>query len=227
MTRKDTILITVIINAGLLAILFVTAVIYETDPLIEKIDTAPQLVQSNDRLHKSHLLASAPIVDEVDHALKNHSRPLSDQAEPVEPIEIQTLAYEESEAYQEPSKSFEDEDFFLITVKKGDMLEKIAKTHHTSVSAIKKANNLQNEKLSIGQTLKIAKEQGTVAAKTVQPESPSEIVNEAIYYTVKQGDNPWKIAKQFNVRYDEILKLNHLDEEKAKSLRVGDRVRVK
>ena len=31
MTRKDTILIAVVINAGLLAILFMTAVIYDTD----------------------------------------------------------------------------------------------------------------------------------------------------------------------------------------------------
>ena len=65
------------------------------------------------------------------------------------------------------------------------------------------------------------------------PTTPSEIkkepkaADEPVYYVIKSGDNPWKIARQFGVKYDEILRLNQLDEEKARNLKIGDRVRVK
>lgn len=48
-----------------------------------------------------------------------------------------------------------------------------------------------------------------------------------MYYIVKGGDNPWKIAKQFQVNFDDILRLNNLDEEKARNMKIGDRIRVK
>jgi peptidoglycan endopeptidase LytF len=48
-----------------------------------------------------------------------------------------------------------------------------------------------------------------------------------VYYVVKSGDSPWKIAKQFNVKPEDILQLNHLDEEKARNLKIGDRIRIK
>lgn len=41
------------------------------------------------------------------------------------------------------------------TVKPGDNLGKIAKTHHTSVNAIKAANNLKTERINVGQKLVI------------------------------------------------------------------------
>jgi LysM repeat protein len=43
----------------------------------------------------------------------------------------------------------------VYKVKPGDSLEKIAKSHQTSVDAIKKANNLTHNKILVGQELKI------------------------------------------------------------------------
>ncbi len=120
-----------------------------------------------------------------------------------------------------------------VTVKKGDVLEKIARANGTTVAMIKRANGLQNEKLSIGQVLKIPlkREAGSsmVAETSIKkPDERRESVNgEAVYHVVRSGDNPWKIAKKYDVKYDEILRLNHLDEEKARNLKVGDRIRVK
>lgn len=47
------------------------------------------------------------------------------------------------------------------------------------------------------------------------------------WYTIKSGDNPWKIAKSEKIDYDDILKLNQLTESKAKNLKPGDRIRIK
>jgi LysM repeat protein len=50
---------------------------------------------------------------------------------------------------------------------------------------------------------------------------------EVVYYTIKGGDNPWKIAKQYGVNVDDLLKLNGLNDERAKNLKPGDKIRVK
>lgn len=46
------------------------------------------------------------------------------------------------------------------------------------------------------------------------------------YYTVKNGDNPWTIAVKNHMKVDELLKLNHLDADKAKRLKPGDQLRI-
>jgi len=40
-------------------------------------------------------------------------------------------------------------------VKNGDSLEKIAKNHHTTIQALKVANQLSNDRIVVGQTLQI------------------------------------------------------------------------
>jgi LysM repeat protein len=47
------------------------------------------------------------------------------------------------------------------------------------------------------------------------------------YYIVKAGDNPWKIAKKFHLSFEKLLQLNHLDEAKARNLKVGSRLRIR
>jgi LysM repeat protein len=245
MTRKDTILIAVVINAGLLAILFATAIIYDTEKVLEQSDINSSLVDVKNMPtidQGNHLLATGPTpVDEVDNVLKYYSQP------------AYTLKIEASEQYvphslnvQSHSSDGEDSfsatssiqrEFVEITVKKGDVLEKIARANGTTINAIKKANNLVNEKLSIGQVLKIPlkKDEDTIAAvakieapkKNIEQKNSDSNSTEPLYYIVKSGDNPWKIARQFNVKYDDILKLNQLDEEKARNMKIGDRVRVK
>ena len=49
----------------------------------------------------------------------------------------------------------------------------------------------------------------------------------AKFYTVKQGDNPWTIAVKNQLKVDELLKLNDLNDEKARRLRPGDKLRIR
>lgn len=249
MTRKDTILIAVVINAGLLAILFTTAVIYDTDKVEQTEFVTPA---SDNRTIQTEppptlIAAASSTGDEVDNVLKYFSQPSSPtivmeaQSETYapEPIAIQSNEEDGEDLGQELEA--EQERFVEVKVKKGDMLEKIAKANKTTVGAIKRANNLQNERLSIGQVLKIPVNQDSLALsnqtaskkKQETKEEPKQQTKkqtestEAVYYVIKSGDNPWKIAKQFNVKYDDILRLNHIDEEKARNLKIGDRIRVK
>ncbi len=46
------------------------------------------------------------------------------------------------------------------------------------------------------------------------------------YYIVKPGDNPWTIAKKNHMRVEDLLRLNNMDQAKAKKLRPGDRLRI-
>lgn len=246
MARKDTILIAVVINAGLLAILFTTAVIYDTEGRDEQIEfTAPladNKASSSDL--PSSLIAAVSTGDEVDNVLKYYVPPVSQsivvQSQPeIDSIVIQSNAADDENFSEQAGLASGQERFVEVIVKRGDVLEKIARSNKTTVGAIKRANQLQNESLSIGQVLKIpvAQKSSMYAAAISQPEPKVEIKPESqkeenkgtepVYYVVKSGDNPWKIAKQFGVKYDEILRLNHLDEEKARNLKIGDRIRVK
>ncbi|MDP1881148.1 MAG: LysM peptidoglycan-binding domain-containing protein [Parachlamydiaceae bacterium] len=234
MNRKDTILIAVIINAGLLAILFTTAVVYDTDKEIEQKEflASVAIPKPTKQEVSSEFIALADTGDEVDNALKYYSQPsnnFTDHSEPPVPIAIQTNAEEEEE---NPVIIIPKENSYVdVIVKKGDVLDKIARANGTTVSEIKRLNHLQTEKLSIGQKLKIPLKKPTTPVISVQKEQTVEKKDsnssQAVYYVVKSGDNPWKIAKQFNVKYDDILLLNNLDEAKARNLKIGDRIRVK
>lgn len=235
MNRKDTILIAVIINAGLLAILFTTAIVYDTDKEIEQkeflasVDVSKPVKQEI----SSEFIALADTGDEVDNALKYYTQPSNNftdhLSEPPIPIAVQSNAADDDEQPTiAPSK---ETSYVEVVVKKGDVLDKIARANGTTVSEIKRVNHLQTERLSIGQKLKIPLKKMSSSAITVQKESnvgkKDVDSSQAVYYVVKSGDNPWKIAKQFNVKYDDILLLNNLDEAKARNMKIGDRIRVK
>lgn len=238
MTRKDTILIAVVINAGLLAILFMTAIIYDTDKRLDQTEFVIPLadVKIPQTEISPSLIASATTGDEVDNVLKYYTQPSSSSlvnhsselyiAEPI----VVTSNVEEDSIQEAPL----EQQFIEVTIKKGDVLEKIARANETTVGAIKRINNLQNERLSIGQVLRIPgkKNSHSIAQKSVtqaKKQEPNKEVNsnDSVYYVIKTGDNPWKVAKQFNVKFEDILRLNHLNEEKARNLKVGDRIRVK
>lgn len=223
MTKKDTILIGVIVNACLLAVLFLTAFIYDSEEMVEKkltgnpvVATAPVPVELT--------VPSVPVVMTTEVAPA--SAPSFLVSSPV-PVEVIVPPKEELFSFvnevQEPKKTLE------IVVKKGDSLDKIAREHKTTVTAIKQLNQLQNNNLSIGKILKIpasSPKSSVTEIAVVETHQPVSSL-EPVFYTVKAGDSPWKIARQNNVSVEDILRLNHLNEEKARNLKIGDRIRVR
>lgn len=78
----------------------------------------------------------------------------------------------------------------------------------------------------------------TYARKVSQPESkrePQPVVKKEApkpvekpeFYTVQNGDSPWKIAKKCNIKVEDLLRLNNLDEEKARNLKIGQKLRIR
>lgn len=81
----------------------------------------------------------------------------------------------------------------VYTVQSGDTLYGIARKLGVSVDAIKEANNLPNNTLSIGQVLII----------------PTEEVDYTLY-TVVAGDSLYAIAKKYGITMQELMEFNNL-----------------
>lgn len=230
MNRKDMILMAVIINAGLLSILFVTAIFYDDRGESNK-SSSSAIVEAEKTISEEispAFIADVPKQEENERISFSDQQSHSDSESSSDVFvnEPSITIHEEDQGVSEPEELPQQKAIIEVTVKKGDVLEKIAKTHGTTVTAIKKANHLENERLQIGQTLKIpltTKEKES--AKKTTPIKETE--DSAQFYVIKSGDSPWKIAKQYHTTADEILRLNHLDEESAKNLKIGDRIRVK
>jgi peptidoglycan endopeptidase LytF len=263
MSRRDTIIIAVLVNAGLLLVLFATAMrsnkkedtkelsatpakeevlVQAPTPVDSSLETLGQVEIKSDPLAEtlnetSDVLAFA---DEMDIPLTASTI----ESAPVAPVPAQAASpvVTTSPLQQAPApaptveKKKEEPTVVSVTVKKGDALEKIARAHHSSVNAIMKANNLTSSNLKIGQVLKVpTKESSAVAKKESSSSSPAKTASAPAkaaspgseYYVVKEGDNPWLIASRNNVKLDELLKLNGMDESKARKLKPGDRLRIR
>ncbi len=236
MTKKDLIIIAVLANMGVLAILFMLAVREGEEPgqdqpevnfVIQDIQSQPQNASPAPRetedepIDDMDVLLSKNSSVEPAHAFAMEEEiPLLDHETPSSSSEEVDEKNEETE-HEAPSRSVE------VTVKRGDALEKLARVNGTTVEAIKKANHLASDKLKVGQVLQIPVGNPKEAPATPKKAAIAAVVPGEQFYTIKQGDNPWKIAKQFHMRVDELLKLNNLDEEKARNLKIGDQIRVK
>jgi LysM repeat protein len=244
------IILAVLVNAGLLAIIFLLAINTDDDKISDSFEMTPSVVAlKGNEIEYNDTPNSAVLErprDELDTALREFAD--SSAFQPVMEEELYPYAVLDQEDLQNADSIQEVEvtpespknlKYVEVTVKKGDVLEKIARANGTTVSAIKDANQLKNERLNIGQVLRVpvsaTKKTETVVTKTTpsapalpEKKTPSKIASsgDPQYYTIKNGDNPWKIAKQFGVKVDDLLKLNGWNEEKARNLKVGDKIRI-
>jgi LysM repeat protein len=214
MSRRDTIIVAALINAGLLVILFVSALKNQEE------DSVALSKPSSASIQTKVTAVSEPkkIVEEVAAFVDPVATSTSSFVDDLEGLTAVSVAPQPVDVQEEASTWIE------VKVKKGDMLEKIARIHHTSVSEIMKVNNLFSSRLKIGQVLKIAassKESAPKVHTTVLEAAPSKV------YTVKTGDSPWTIAVKNHMKLDELLKLNNMSEEKARRLKPGDQIRIR
>ncbi len=207
MSRRDTILIAVLINVGLLVILFATAITSD--------EVEPLYVTSIDPMPVETPIAAVPepapttyvIKDEVDEVLSQYT----EEPEPA-PLVIAT---------PEAPKA----DMVEITVKRGDSLDKIARGNGSTIDAIMEANNLAKTTLQIGQVLQVPLTKKIPGIKKRISADTAKASED--FYTIRSGDNPWVIAMKYRIPLDELLALNGLNEDSARKLKPGDRIRVK
>lgn len=265
MNRRDTIIVAVLLNAAVIAVLLMMAI--TTDEEILQQPPARSLEVAKESLPKTenytqietavnNRTSEGPIVIDLeaigfDNLLSDDFNSSADELFVLDDVADafpQESPSKPSLARSNPSSN-EDANVKIveIVVKKGDSLDKIARANDTTIEAIKRLSQLKNEKLSIGQMLKVPvgykKSTPTASTESSQKETPKmashsiasnessrlriESPSDAVYYVVKSGDNPWKIAKQQQVNMDDLLRLNQLNEEKARNLRPGDKIRIR
>ncbi len=96
------------------------------------------------------------------------------------------------------------------TVKQGDTLYSIAKSHGLSVAELQTHNKNLSTSISIGQTITIPSKTQLAAAKP-------------IVHIVKKGDTLYSISKNYNVTVDAIVAYNNLA---GNSLSIGQKVKI-
>ncbi len=89
----------------------------------------------------------------------------------------------------------------IYTVKRGDTLSSIARTYGTTVSAIVRANNIQNPQLIYP---------GTVLTIPVEETEPGGVPPGGLVYVVQPGDTLYTIALLFGVSTRSIIELNNI-----------------
>jgi len=255
MNKRDTIIIAALLNAATLAVLFMMAVNKEDEAIIDPSQIHAQVIaktslpqqeetswavedskmystdEVDDLLREFDALAAETVAQEAQASVKEQTvseeqkvKSTKDDKEPV------SLAFTLPDI---PGESNNFSNLVEITVKKGDSLDKIAKANAANVSDIKRINKLKTERLAIGQILKVPVSSTKVRENEIKQEKIAikeplvESNSEPVYYVIKSGDNPWKIAKQMRIKMDDLLKLNNLNEEKARNLKIGDKIRIK
>ena len=225
MNRKDVIIVACLLNIALFMILFATATAWEE----ESQDDAPvpfdapveQVMIPEVAVPIEVIIPKQAPVDEIDEVVQEYTKRR-------DVVRRDVLLKQPEPAIVQPPTIPSKEIVVEVTVKKGDVLSKIAKFHGVSVDDILHVNGLASTKLKIGQVLKIKKtvpdKMAVTDAIAMSSESGQDVQG---FYVVQGGDNPWKIARKCKIDYDELLRLNDLNEERAKNLKIGQKLRIK
>ncbi len=233
MNRRDTVIIAVLLNAGLLIVLFATSV--KTNKVQESTPAVQMLAVSSRNEVKKPSPVTPPLVaaqaDEVNQLVGQYVTPEIKETPPpnfsadLYPLGEPLPLVKPSE--KPPCKPLKPSDltskaasFEEVKIKKGDALDKIAKKHHVTTEEIIAINHLPSTQLKIGQILKIPLKETAIN----YPFKPHREENK--YHVIKAGDSPWSIAIEHKMKLDELLKINNLSEEKAKRLKPGERLRI-
>ena len=93
-----------------------------------------------------------------------------------------------------PAKTIDTGETELYQVKAGDTLYSIANKYGITLKELKAINNLNDDKLAIGQLLNV-------------PSGLSQVSS----YTVSNGDTLYGIAKKFGISVDKLKEVNQLE----------------
>jgi|SaaInlStandDraft_3_1057020.scaffolds.fasta_scaffold14798_2 peptidoglycan DL-endopeptidase LytF len=207
MSRRDTILVAILINAGLLVILLIAAITSDHSAIVTQEDiTISSYERTSDDAEKKDITLSSQKDTES-------GKESSETARASKPALV-----------LKKTSQKDDATFLTVTVKRGDFLEKIAQANDVTIEELMKLNKLSDSQLQIGQKLRIPKPDKKEIAKEDDFEA---IEKDATYYTIENGDNPWLIAIKHRIKLDDLLKLNELDEYKARRLKPGDKIRIR
>lgn len=220
MTKKNMIMVAVFINVALLTVLFFTAI--SSDDAIDTAAYAPEKKEPVAYVENPAFERKQKAIDAARASLVGVDVPKKEESpKSVRAIthKLPPAASEEAKLKQNPSEYQE------IVVKKGDSLELIAKKYSVSVESVIALNRLASTSIRENQCLKIPRNKEKEQPKV--QEKKEKASSKAVYYVVKVGDNPWTIAMKHHMKVSDLLKLNQLDDRKARRLKPGDRLRIR
>ena len=101
----------------------------------------------------------------------------------------------------------------LHKVRRGENLNSIAEDYHISIDELKRINNLQGTKISVGQQLLVAESKATTD-NTKELVVKSDVSAKLTSHKVKKGETLNSIAKANNTTIDELKRINNLSQTK-------------
>jgi len=109
-------------------------------------------------------------------------------------------------------------------VKSGDTIARIAAANGVSASDIIDLNNLREQGgIHVGEDLKLPAAAPTADAQPAASKA-AVLKDSGATYTVVHGDTPVGIARKLHVGYDDLIRLNKIED--AKKLRIGMKLKV-
>jgi len=113
--------------------------------------------------------------------------------------------------------------YVVHRVRRGETLSTIARRYGTSVNKIVRANNLRSRhRIRAGQRLKIPSRGAPVSA-SASPVIVTTGKASSTVYSVRRGDNLWKLASRYGTTVDRIKRDNGLRSDR---LYVGQKLRI-
>ena len=162
---------------------------------------------------------------------------VNSQDRPITPVseilkELGTIPQAPSQSFQTEPISVsvkETENPDVHVVQSGENPWTIAKKYGVSMDELIKINEIGNSRdLKIGQELKIPAKvsPSNPAAEATNNSSDKPEFDSKGYdvYSIKNGDNPWTIARKLKVNYEALLEIN--DIENPRDLKIGQMLRV-
>ena len=163
MSRRDTIIVAVLINAGLLTLLFATAMNSDDDQsFVRQEVTRPAPERKLIAPATTPQQAGADEVDQAIAAYQTSSKATTPTVTTTTsrtnrtkrtPTPTTTVTTTTKPTVTAPAATAPEE--VVVRVKEGDNLERIARANGTTVKAIMETNNLRNFTVQVGQELRI------------------------------------------------------------------------
>ncbi len=129
-------------------------------------------------------------------------------------------------------------EYYFYRIKRGDTLSTIARRHRTTVSQLRRLNDLSNRtllrvgrKLRVpdngGEGIKLVTEEDVRAPSSRQGAAavPAIQMREIEFHRVQRGENLSTISKRYGLSVAELLKLNQLGQRSI--LRKGQKIRIR
>lgn len=140
-----------------------------------------------------------------------------------------TVSTVTADAYQPSNYNMATETY---TVKGGDNLSKIASKYNTSVSAIKASNNKTSDMIRVGEQLVIPVGGSSAGSTSTAPKpttsapkvSTTASVDASGIHTVKAGEYPATIARQYGMTASELLAINGITD--PRKMQIGQKLKV-